>query len=160
MNRVQHTLEPIYNENSEILILGSMPSVTSRQEGKYYAHKTNRFWVVMSLVFNEKIEDWKKFILKHNLALWDVIGECDIIGSSDNTIKNVVVNDIEGLLKKTKIKKIFVLGKKAYDLYNKYLKDMLRIDAIYLPSTSSANAQFTTEQLADIYSIFKKDEEN
>lgn len=153
--RVKHTLEPVYDENSKTLILGSMPSVKSREIGKYYGHKSNRFWQVMSKLYDEDTEDWKAFILRHNLALWDVIATCDIEASSDSSIKNVTPNDIVNLIKKTKIKNIVLLGKTAYDLYNRYLLEKTNIEGIYLPSPSSANATFSLEDLMREYYIIK-----
>lgn len=149
--RVNHTLSPIFDNNSRVLILGSMPSVVSQKEKMYYANKTNRFWTVMSIIYNEKIIDYKEFILKHNLALWDVINSCEIKSSSDSSIKNVEVNNIEWLLKKSQISKIYVLGKKAYELYNKYIYPNLGIECIYLPSTSMANARYSLKELCKIY---------
>jgi len=153
--KVEHTLEPVYDKNSITLILGSMPSVKSREVGKYYGHRSNRFWQVMSKLYDEDITDWKKFILKHNLALWDVIASCEIEGSSDRSIKKVIPNDISSLLKKTRIKNIFLLGKTAYDLYERHLKDSLKIEGLYLPSPSSANATYSLDDLIREYSIIK-----
>lgn len=156
MTRVFHTLEPVYRKTSDTLILGSIPSITSRQVGKYYGHKTNRFWKILEAVYNEEILDWKDFILKHDLALWDVLSSCDIEKSSDSSIKNVEINDIKSLIDKTKIDRIFLLGKSAYDLYNKYLLDFVGIEGIYLPSPSSANAQYSLSDLIEEYKVIKK----
>lgn len=153
--RVEHPLEPVYTKESKSLILGSMPSVKSREIKKYYGHKTNRFWMIMETLYKEKIEDWKSFIMKHNLALWDVIESCEIEASMDSSIKKVTVNDIPELLKETQIKNIFLLGKTAYDLYNRYLKDKTQIEGIYLPSPSSANASYSLERLVKQYEIIK-----
>lgn len=133
---IVHPLEPFYDENSEILILGSMPSVESRKQNFYYAHPQNQFWRLLADVYDEKIIDKEEFLRKHHIALFDVIQSCDIEGSKDSSIRNVVVNDIASLVNKTKITKIFTTGKKAYDLYQRYLKDSVGIDAIYLPSSS------------------------
>lgn len=153
MTRVEHTLEPVFDEFSRTLILGSMPSVTSRKVKKYYGHPSNRFWPIMERLYDENATDWKNFILKHHLALWDVIATCDIEASSDSSIKNVVVNDIPGLLAKTKIDRIFLLGKSAYDLYNKYLKDETGIVGVYLSSPSSANASKRLDDLVEEYRV-------
>ncbi len=155
MSRIIHPLKPIYNQNSQILILGSFPSQKSREVSFYYAHPQNRFWKVLEKVFDEKIINKEKFLLQHNIALWDVIKSCQIEGSSDASIKDIEVNDIEFLLKTSNIKKIYVNGKKAYDLYHKYLENNLKIKAIYLPSTSPANAQFSLEDLAKRYEVLK-----
>lgn len=157
---VYHTLEPFYNKESEILILGSLPSVKSREVGFYYAHPQNRFWKVLGAVYHEEeltdIASKKKFLEKHKIALYDVCASCDILGSSDASIKNVKVNNIESILKCTNIKKIFVNGKTAYNLYNKYIKNEINKDAIYLPSTSSANASYLLDDLINAYQVLIK----
>lgn len=157
MKRVNHTFDAYYNNDSEILILGSMPSVKSREIGFYYMHPQNRFWKVLELVYNEKIGDTineKKFFLKsHKIALWDVIESCDINGSSDSSIKNIKVNDIKNLINKTNIHSIYTTGKKSYELYNKYcLKDTGR-EAISLYSTSPANCRISLEKLVENYQV-------
>jgi len=155
-----HTIKPYYNKDSEILILGSFPSVVSREVGFYYAHPQNRFWKVLSKVFNEEIKDdissKKDFLKKYKIALFDVCAACEIKGSSDLTIKNVIANDLDLILNNSNIKKIYVNGKTAYDLYNKLIKDKINIEAMYLPSTSSANATFNLNKLADIYNVLNK----
>lgn len=156
MTKVEHTLEPVFDPNSKTLILGSMPSVTSREILKYYGHKSNRFWTIMETIYEEKIEDWKEFILKHHLALWDVIAECDIESSKDSSIKDVKVNDIAGLIKMTNIENVFLLGRSAYDLYNRYLSKEIGIKGVYLPSPSSANAAFSLEKLVEEYTKIKE----
>ncbi len=149
--KVFHEFEPYYNKDSQILILGSIPSVKSRELGFYYMHPQNRFWKVLSRVFDEEvpltIEDKKLFLKRHNIALWDVLDSCEIKGSSDASIKNVKVNNIKELLEKTDIKRIYVTGKKAYNLYNKYCYKDVLVKAIYLPSTSGANCVFSFEKL-------------
>ncbi len=155
--KVYHTLEPIYNQNSKVLILGSMPSVKSREENFYYAHPRNRFWKTLAKVYNEEITDKKEFLLKHKIALFDVIKECDIEASSDSTIKNVVPNDLSEILKNSKIEAIFTTGTKAYTLYQKYIFPKTNIKAIPLPSTSPANSKKDIEEiLVKAYSEIKK----
>ena len=151
--RVQHTLEPIYDKNSKILILGSMPSVKSRENMMYYSHPQNRFWKVMSIIFNENIVDKKEFCLRHNIALWDTIESCDIVGSSDSSIKNVVLNDIEKLVNDSNINYIFTIGKKSDQLYRKYIMDKVKITPILLSSTSPANATKTLDNLVEEFNI-------
>ena len=149
MNRVIHNINPVFDKNSKILILGSFPSLKSREAGFYYSHKQNRFWKVMEKIFNENIEN--------NIDLWDVIKSCDIEGSSDSSIKNICVNDINSILKSSSIKYVFTTGKKAYDLYKKYCFNNTKIDAIYLPSTSSSNiANYNLEDLISNYKIILK----
>ncbi len=151
IKHVVHPFSPIYDENSEILILGSFPSVISREKNFYYANKNNRFWKVMSILFQEDIQDKVEFCLKHHIALWDVIHSCEIIGSSDSSISNVIVNDIESLISKTNIRKIFFTGKKAEELYKKYID--FDIAYVGLPSTSSANAKMHLDDLIREYQI-------
>lgn len=141
--KVTHPLNPIYDKNSKVLILGTMPSVKSREIGFYYANPQNRFWKTLSKVFNEKIgnttEDRIDFLLKHNIALFDVLKSCDISSSSDTTIKNPIPNDLLPIINSSQIKTIFTTGKKAYELYNKYCYPKTKIKSIYLPSPSPAN---------------------
>ena len=151
-----HPLKPIYNDKSKVLILGSFPSVISRDNNFYYANPTNRFWKVLESLFNIKLntnEEKTSILLKNNIALWDVIASCDIHMSSDSSIKDIVPNDITKIIKNSNIKYVFVNGKMAYKLYNKYLLNRVNIEAIYLPSTSSANARYSLEKLITSYSI-------
>lgn len=159
--KVFHTLEPIYDKNSKVLILGSMPSVKSRELGFYYAHPKNRFWTTLENVYNEKINNTKEdkinFLINHNIALFDVLKSCEINSSSDSSIKNPIPNDLTDILNNSNIKVIFTTGNKAYDLYNKYLKDKTGIEAILLPSTSPANSpKGIQEKLLNSYSEIKK----
>lgn len=153
---VYHELEPIYDTSSKILILGSMPSITSRKEKFYYAHPANRFWHVFEILYQTKLDTIsakKEFLYSHYIALWDVIYSCNIKNSSDSTIKDVTYNDIPSLLAKTKIKKIYCLGRKAYDLYEKNIYLKTNIHATYLPSTSPLNASLSLEDLVRKYAI-------
>lgn len=156
---VIHPFEPIYNQNSKVLVLGSFPSPKSRELGIYYGHPQNRFWKVLSLVFEESfpetIEEKRYFILKHHIALWDVIESCEIEGASDSSISNVKVNDIQSLLEKTKIKAIITTGKKADALYKKYCEKEIGIKSICLPSTSPANCAIKGKELIEAYQCFK-----
>lgn len=161
---INHPFEPLYNENSKILILGSFPSVISRKENFYYANKNNRFWEVMSLIlhseFLESVIEKEKLLLDNQIALWDVIASCEINKSYDSSIKNVIPNDIAKIVTKSKIEKIGCNGDKAFQLYNKYIMDKTNIKAIKLPSTSSANASCNIEKLTKIYWEFIKGEKN
>lgn len=150
-NLVKHELEPIYDSEAQILILGTMPSKYSRQVHFYYGHPQNRFWRVLELIFQEKITDRKAFLLKHHIALWDVLASCEINGSSDQSIKNETVNDIPSLLAKTNIKVIFTTGQKAHFYYQKYFHNQIAIPEINLPSTSPANCAYSLEDLRDHY---------
>lgn len=148
---VEHTLEPIYDKNSKVLILGSIPSLKSREVGFYYYHKKNRFWQTLSQVYQEEIPDNKeakiKFLKKHHIALFDVLKSCYINSSSDASIKNPIPNDLTEILNTANIKAIFTTGKKAYQLYQKYIYPKTKIEAIYLPSTSPANCKKGIEDL-------------
>ena len=158
---VEHTFPAYYNSDSKILILGSLPSKVSRERSFYYMHPSNRFWKVLSLVYKENIGDLvsskKEFLKRHKIALWDVIESCYIAGSSDSSISNVTPTNLKWLLSKTKIEKIYVLGNTAYQYYQKYSYPKLGIDAILLPSTSSANASWSLEKLVDVYQVLKEE---
>ena len=154
--RQKHLLQPIYNKESYILILGSFPSEISRKNNFYYANPTNRFWKVLENIFNTNLttnEEKINLLLTNHIALYDVISTCDIYKSSDSSIKNIKPNNINYLINHSKIKYIFVNGKKAFDLYHKYLLPKTKIEAIYLPSTSSANAVYTLDKLIQEYQI-------
>lgn len=155
-----HTIDPVWDKNSKVLILGSFPSVKSREEGFFYGHKQNRFWRVLASVCDcsvpENIEDKKKLLLSNNIAVWDVIHSCDIVGSSDSSIKNVVSNDIGTIIKNSKVERIFTNGKKADELYRKYIERQVGITAVCLPSTSPANAAWTLDKLCAEWQQIKK----
>lgn len=159
--QVEHTLEPIYNQDSKVLILGSIPSVKSREIGFYYAHPKNRFWKILGKIYEETIgtskEEKINFLLKHHIALFDVLKSCDISSSSDSSIRNPVPNDFSTILKNSNIQTIFTTGKKAYQLYQKYCYSMTGIEAIPLPSTSPANCpKGIEEKLENEYRLIKK----
>ena len=161
----KHTLKPFYNKDSKILILGSFPSIKSREVGFYYSHPQNRFWKILSTVFNndrqpKTIEERKQLALSNGLALWDVVKTCDIIGASDSTIKNVIFNDINELLKKyPKINRVFTTGKKAHELLHKYnlnINNPLISKAICLPSTSPQNFKIGISEIVNAYAILTR----
>ncbi len=155
-----HPLAPVYDRSSRILILGSFPSVQSRRMNFYYAHPQNRFWKVLSVLFNEDISDRKQFCLDHHIALWDVIESCTITGSSDASIRDVKVNDIGRLLETTAVRTVFTTGSAADRLYRKYIN--VSCPQIALPSTSAANAAMRLDDLVKAYGIIleKLNEEN
>ena len=148
---VIHPIKPVYDKNSKILILGSFPSVKSREEGFFYGHKQNRFWKVVSGIFEEEepesIEEKKALLIRNKIALWDVIQSCDIVGSSDSSISNVVPNDLSIILSTADIKAIYVNGK---------TEPVIKRSAICLPSTSPANAAWNMEKLLSAWKIIKK----
>jgi len=153
VSSIIHPFPPLYDDNSEILILGSFPSVKSREEMFFYGHPQNRFWRVIAAVTESKvpenISEKRELLLKNRIALWDVISSCEITGSSDSSIKNVIPNDLSEILKNSKIKRIYVNGKTSEKYYNKYMRERTGINAVCLPSTSPANAKWTLEKLQE-----------
>ncbi|MCM1259592.1 MAG: DNA-deoxyinosine glycosylase [Prevotella sp.] len=150
-----HSIEPVWDEHSNILILGSFPSVKSRELEFFYGHPQNRFWKVLAMIFEDTIPstivEKKAFLIKHHIAVWDVIGSCDIIGSSDSSIKNVIPNNIQPILEQASICRIYANGNTAYKLYQKYIFPVTHREAILLPSTSPANASYSLERLCLIW---------
>lgn len=155
-----HTFEPIFDKNSEILVLGSFPSVKSRENNFYYAHPQNRFWRVVASVYScpvpKTVEEKKNMLLSNKIAVWDVIRSCEITGSADSTIKSVIPNDLSEILSVADIKKIYANGKTAQSLYNKYIKKNTGVDIISLPSTSPANASYSLEKLIKEWKIINE----
>jgi hypoxanthine-DNA glycosylase len=149
MSNIVYGLPPFFDSDSKVLILGSFPSVKSRQVEFYYGNNQNRFWRVLTSFFNEElpltVPDKKSFLAKHNIALWDVVVSCEIKGSSDSSIKNVTVADINMLLSRTNVKTIIINGGTAAKLFNKYFNNAT-IPVIALPSTSPANVRFNREE--------------
>ena len=153
---LKHTFEPVFDGESKILVLGSFPSVKSRENNFFYGHPQNRFWKVMADVLNWEvpttIEEKKEMLLLNHVAVWDVIASCSIQGSSDTSIKDVVVNDFSKILQNSRVERIYVNGGKAYELYHKYAEKLTGIRAIKLPSTSPANAAWSLEKLTKAWS--------
>ena len=156
---IEHPIPPLYNRDSKILILGSFPSVKSREQMFFYGHPKNRFWKVVSTVFGCKepktIEEKKQFLFDSGIALWDVIASCEIIGSSDSSIKNVKANDLLEILKEADIRQIFVNGKTAEKYFKKYTQAQINRAAVYLPSTSPANAAWSLEDLVEKWEVLR-----
>jgi TDG/mug DNA glycosylase family protein len=154
---VTHEFPPLYDRDSEILILGSVPSPKSREQGFYYGHPRNRFWQVMAAVLGEpvpgSIPEKKALMLRHHVALYDSIEECDIRGASDTSIRNVIPADIPAILQKTRIREIFCTGTVSFQYYEKYCYPQVGIHARRLPSTSPANCAVSLEQLTEAYRI-------
>ena len=154
-----HPIPPLFTDTSKVLILGSFPSVKSREQAFFYGHPQNRFWKVISAVFGKElpqsVEEKKHLIKECNLALWDVIESCEITGSDDASIKNVKPNDIGIILEKSKVERIFVNGKTAEKYYVKYIEQKTNIKAVCLPSTSPANATYSLEKLIEKWSVIK-----
>lgn len=153
---VLHELSPVFNAQSRVLFLGTIPSPKSREKGFYYAHPQNRFWPVLAAVFGEEVpmttEERRNFALLHGIALWDVLASCTIRGADDQSIKDPVANDLSIILNHADIRAIFTTGKKAAALYKKYCLPQTKREAIELPSTSPANCRYyTLERLCDVY---------
>ena len=157
---IQHPFGAIFNQYSVILILGSFPSVKSRENNFYYSHPQNRFWQILSKLTNASqlptsINEKTQLLIKNKIALWDVVKSCNIKGSSDSSIKNVNVNDLLTLLNNTNIIKIFANGNTAYNLYMKYCSKNINTEIFKLPSTSSANATYSLSKLIEEWSVIK-----
>ena len=154
--KVKHEFEPVYDKNSRILILGSFPSVKSREQQFYYGHPQNRFWKMIAALTGtpvpETIDKKKKMLLENGIAIWDVIAECEIIGSSDSSIRNVVATDLRQILDCAQIQQIYANGNTAKKLFDKYQKPICGREIKGLPSTSPANAAFSLEILIERWS--------
>ena len=160
MAEITHPIPPVFDENCRVLILGSFPSVASREAAFFYGHKQNRFWKVLAAVFEEPVpettEEKKALLLTHHIALWDVIARCEIEGSADSSIKNVIPNDIAGLISQTHITRVLLNGRTAEKYYKKYLADKIPLPYLCLPSTSPANAAAGMEKLTHAWSILNE----
>ncbi|MBR2836098.1 MAG: DNA-deoxyinosine glycosylase [Coriobacteriales bacterium] len=152
---VVHPLEPVFNRESRVLILGTMPSPASRNAGFYYGHPHNRFWRVLSELLQEPLavtnEARKEQLLKNHIALWDVLVSCEITGASDSSITNAVPNDLSRILDHAPIQAIFCSGSKAYELYHRFSEPLTGLPATKLPSTSPANATMTLDKLVNAW---------
>lgn len=157
---VTHDFEPVFDEHSRVLMLGTMPSPKSREVGFYYGHPRNRFWKVVSDVCGEPlpetIGDKKAFALRNKIAVWDVLAGCEIKGAEDSSIRNPVPNDMCRILENADVQAIFTTGTKAAQLYKKYCYPKTGIEAIPLPSTSPANCRTSYEELYDAYKKIRK----
>ena len=155
--RIDHPIPACYDGDSRILILGSFPSVKSREQMFFYGHPQTRFWKVVAAEVNDPsvpatVEEKRAFLLRHHIALWDVIASCEITGSSDASIRDAKPNDLSTILEAADIRAIYTNGAKAYDLYQKYLLPRTGREAVKLPSTSPANAAYSLERLIEIWS--------
>ena len=158
-NSIVHPIPPVFDKDSGILILGSFPSVKSRETGFFYGHPQNRFWKVVSEVYNEElpvtVPEKRAFLLRCHIAVWDVIHSCEITGSSDASIKNAVPNDLDIILNSADIKAIYVNGKTAEKYYRKYTEALTGRPAVCLPSTSPANAAWSLERLTEAWKCIR-----
>ena len=157
MTMLNHPIPPVYDSESKVLILGSFPSVKSREQQFFYGHKQNRFWRVMAQVLGcavpEDITQKRAMLLANHIAVWDVIASCEITGSSDASIRNVVPNDLSPILTTAVIRAIYTNGGKAHQLYQKYIFPINGREAQLLPSTSPANAGYSLERLAEAWRV-------
>lgn len=155
--RIENPFEPVFNEHSRILVLGSFPSVRSREIGFYYSHPQNRFWKMLPIIFNDAYpattEERRAFALRHGIALWDVLQSCEIVGSSDQSIRNAVPNDIAALLARTGIQRIYLNGQRAFSAYRRFQQLACGLAGVPLPSTSAANASWKLERLAEAWRV-------
>ncbi len=155
METVLHELPPVFDAHSRVLILGTIPSPKSREQGFYYGHPQNRFWRTLAAVFDEEtpatVEERRTFALRHHVALWDVLASCTIRGAEDASIRDVAANDMNVILSKAKIRAVFTTGAKATQLYRKYCEPACGVPCIGLPSTSPANCRMKYEELLEQY---------
>lgn len=153
---ISHGFGPVYNRESRILILGSFPSVKSREQAFFYGHPRNRFWKVLAAVLKEDepetVEEKKEMLLRHGVAVYDVFEQCSIIGSSDSSIKDVIPANLGIIVEASQIRKVYTNGKTAGKLYRKYQDKELNLPMEELPSTSPANAAYSLEKLTEIWS--------
>ena len=151
--KVRHEFEPVYDENSRVLILGSFPSVKSREQQFYYGHPQNRFWKVIAGLTGWQepgtIEEKKQMLLENRIAVWDVIAECEIVGSSDSSIRNVIPTDLERILSRADIRQIYANGGTAKRLFERFQRKNCGREVVGLPSTSPANAAYSLERLLE-----------
>lgn len=161
MDRIIHPIKPIYDNESKVLILGTFPSVKSREGEFFYHHPQNRFWKVISGVYDEllptSIEEKKELLLRNGIAVWDVIQSCEITGSADSSIKNVIPNDLTEILNTAKIKQLIANGNTSYQLYMKYIYPNTKREIKKLPSTSPANASYQLDRLLMDWQAIRKD---
>ena len=154
---MKHEIQPVFDGRSRILILGSFPSEASRKQGFFYGHPNNRFWRVLSAVLEEQtpqtVPEKREMLLRRGVALWDVIGSCEVSGSADSSIRDVRPNDLSPILAGSGVKAVYLNGRLAYSLYEKYGKSDLPY--FYLPSTSPANAAYSFERLIGEWSVIR-----
>ncbi|MBQ9015428.1 MAG: DNA-deoxyinosine glycosylase [Firmicutes bacterium] len=156
---LHHPFGPIFSPHSRVLILGSFPSVKSREQAFFYGHPRNRFWGMLAAIFEcpkpETIEEKTALVIDHDLALWDSIASCEIRGSSDVSIRNARANDLSVILDHSRVERICCNGKKSFELYQKHIEPVTGMKALCLPSTSPANAQWTMQRLVEAWSVIR-----
>ena len=153
--RIEHPIPPLYGPDSEILILGSFPSVKSREAMFFYGHPQNRFWRILAALcgadVSRSIEEKKRLVLDHGFALWDVIASCEIVGSADSSITNVIPNDLRPILEGSRVRRIFCNGGASFRLYQRYIRPVTGIEPVLLPSSSPANASWSLDRLIEAW---------
>lgn len=158
---ISHPLEPLYRKDSKILVLGSFPSVKTREYGFFYGHPNNRFWPIMEALFQEdlgrEIGERKDFLLRHQIAVYDSIYQCDIVGSSDASIKNVVPSNLSVIFEEATIQAVYCNGGTSYKYYQKYHAEKSAIKGTKLPSTSPANARYRLDDLIEEWKVILAD---
>ncbi len=158
--KVFHIIEPEFDADSRVLILGTIPSPKSRETGFYYGHPQNRFWKVLSAILNctvpQSNDEKREFLHKNHIALWDVLASCMIENAADTSIREPKANDMNIIFREADIRGVFATGKKAYDLYNRLCPEAKNHPAVCLPSTSPANCRFSLEELIRYYSCIKE----
>ena len=157
MQPILHPIAPVYDARSRVLVLGSFPSVRSREEGFFYAHPRNRFWPVLAAIFNtplpESIAEKRTLLLENGIALWDVAASCSVRGSEDASIRDVQGVDLQPILETAHIERIFCNGQAAYRLYHSLLQPQAGRSATVLPSTSPANAAWSLQALTEAWRV-------
>ena len=160
---IVHPFPPLYGADSRTLILGSFPSVRSREAMFFYGHPQNRFWRVLAAVYGEEVpvsvEEKKSLVLRHGLALWDAIRSCTVTGSADSSVRDVVPNDLGPIVRSSRIERVFCNGALSFRLFEKHISPSIKIKAVKLPSTSPANASYSLERLITEWSVIRKDAE-
>ena len=158
--QIIHPIPPTYDENSRILILGSFPSVKTREAGYFYGHPQNRFWKVVASIYREPvpitITERHDFLIRNRIAVWDSIHQCTIIGSSDASIRDVIPNDLTPILSNASIEQIYCNGRKSWEMYHRYIEPVSGRSAVVLPSTSPANAAWTLDKLVAAWAVICK----
>ena len=154
---VVHPFRPLFDSDSKILVLGSFPSVKSRENEFFYGHPRNRFWAVIAAVYGEAVpetvEEKKDILARHGIALWDTVFSCDIAGSADSSIRNIVPTDLRPVIEGSAIERVYCNGTASFRMYQRYHEQALGIKAVRLPSTSPANAAWSLEKLTDHWRI-------
>ena len=154
---IVHPIPPLYDENSRVLVLGSFPSIKSREAMFFYGHPQNRFWRLLALLCGEPepktVEEKKRLALSHGVAMWDSIHSCTIVGSSDSSVRDVVPNDLSVILENSRVEKIYCNGALSHRMYMKHIYPNTGIAAVKLPSTSPANAAFSLDRLAKCWKV-------